>query len=338
MPRKATSTDVAKLAAVSRSAVSLVLSGRAKEARLSDDTQERVFRAAEELHYKPNAAGRSLVRGSTETVALVIRDLALLDVDPFLASALTGILQECRNEGYRVLVEAVGRGDDRDAFGELMDSGRIDGMIVENPDYADPSLQRLIRSGRPVVIFGSQGVEEEYSVGIDDRRVGFIATEHLILRGRRRIAHIPYSEAGIYGVNARLQGYKQALRKARIRYRDELVIHANFSMDSGYDAMCQLLEKNLPLDGLFVGSDAVAIGAMAALEDAHLTVPQDVAVASVDDIRQAGFCRPPLTTVPSHPFETGKAAARILLELVRGQKPRVRNVLVSTALIVRQSS
>lgn len=337
MTKAATASDVARRAEVSRSAVSLVLGGRAKDARLSEETQERIRKAAEELNYRPNAAGRSLVRGRTETIGLVIRDLDLIGVDPFLLPLLGGILDATRERGYRVLVESV-RDGGGNPFGELMDSGRIDGMIVENPNYGDKSLRRLIKSGSPVVVLGSQGVKDEISVGADDLKIGLMATEHLISLGRRRIAHIAYSEAGIYGVDRRLEGYRQAMRQAGLAVEAGLVTHANFSMESGYLAMSSLLKATPLPDALFAGSDAVAMGAIAAMKDAGYEVPRDIAVASVDDINTARFVRPSLTTVTSEPYACGKLAAQMLVELMNGRKPAERKVLVDSRLIVRGST
>ena len=338
MARKPTASDVARRACVSRSTVSLVLAGRGKEARLSEATQARVLKAAEELHYKPNAAGRSLVKGRTETIGLVIRDLALLNVDPYLLPLLNGILQRARKDGYNVLVESARGAEHGDAFGDLMDSGRIDGIIVENADFPDKSLQRLIKAGRPVVVLGSQGVAEEFSVAVDDRQIGYRATHHLAALGRRRIAHIAYSSAGIFTVDERFRGYREALKNAGLRYESALVRHANFSMESGYEAMQDLLSgKKLP-DAVFTSSDAVAIGALAAIHDAGLRVPQDLAVASVDDINAASFSRPSLTTVTSEPHASGEAAADMLIDLMSGRVPKVRNVLIDPRLIVRGST
>lgn len=335
--KAATASDVARRAEVSRSAVSLVLGGRAKDARLSEETQERIRKAAAELNYRPNAAGRSLARGRTETIGLVIRDLNLIGVDPFLLPLLNGILEATRDQGYRVLVESV-RDGGANPFGDLMDSGRIDGMIVENPNYGDKSLRRMIKSGRPVVVMGSQGLKEEASVGADDLKIGRVATEHLISLGRRKIAHIAYAEPGIYAVDKRMEGYRKAMKKGGLEISPSLVVHANFSMESGYVAMSGLLKTTPFPDAVFASSDAVAMGAIAAIQDAGYRVPQDISVASVDDINAARFFRPSLTTVTSEPYACGKLAAQMLIELMSGRKPAQQNILVETKLIVRGST
>lgn len=338
MARKPTATDVARRAEVSRSAVSLILGGRAKEARLSEETEARVRQVAAELHYKPNASARSLVNGRSDTIGLVIRDLALLDVDPYLLPLLNGIIHRARQQGYRVLVESVSSDDKGDPFGDLIDSGRIDGMIVENANYGDKSLRRMIKGGRPVVVLGSQGLKEEWSVAIDDRQIGREVTQHLVEIGRKRIAHIAFSDFRIFAADQRRLGFIDALAAAKLKSQEGYVVEANFSMQSGYDAMKRLLSLPDRPDAVFASSDAVAIGAMAAIQDAGLAIPGDIALASVDDISAAAFCRPSLTTIPSKPYETGAAAADMLIALMSGKAPVQKRQLLETQLVVRDST
>jgi DNA-binding LacI/PurR family transcriptional regulator len=338
MTRKPTASDVAKIAEVSRSAVSLVLGGRAKAARLSQETEARVRQVAADLHYKPNASGRSLKNGRTETIGLVIRDLSLLEVDPYLLPLLNGILQRARTDGYRVLVEGVRSDETGDPFGDLMDSGRIDGMIVENANFGDRSLRRLIKSGRPVVVLGSQGLREEWSVAINDQTVGRLATEHLIAIGRRRVAHISYSPPGIYAADQRRQGFLEAMKSAGVRVPPKYVVHADFSMETGYRAMLTLLALPTPPDAVFASSDAVATGAMAAVHDNGLLVPRDISIASVDDISASAYSRPSLTTVTSRPYDTGNAAADVLITLMSGHRPVRRRTVIDTQLVIRGST
>jgi DNA-binding LacI/PurR family transcriptional regulator len=338
MRSKPTANDVAHLAQVSRAAVSLVLSGRAKAARISDDTVARIRQAAKELNYKPNVVARSLASGKTQTIGLLIRDLALLEVDPYLLPLLNGIMNATRAGGYRVLVESADRGDSGDPLEELMESGRIDGIIVENPDSNSPSLIKLVESGHPVVLMGTHGGWGEYSVSADDHQIGFDATQHLISVGRKRIAHIGYAASGVNVVDQRIAGYRLALTQGGLQFDSSAIVHANFSMESGYAKMMELLDSEVRPDSVFASSDAVAIGAMAAILDSGLKIPDDIAVASVDDIAAASFCRPSLTTVTSEPYLCGKLAAEMLVELMSGRQPKVRNVVVKTQLKVRGST
>jgi DNA-binding LacI/PurR family transcriptional regulator len=338
MKTKANSTDVARRAAVSRTTVSLVVN-EVPNTRINEKTRQRVLKAARELNYKPNAAGRSLVRGRTATIGLVLRDLQLMETDLFLQPLLDGILQTTQRGGYGLLVESANGREGGDPFGALMDSGRIDGMIVENPDFGDKSLARLIQAGRPVVILGSQGAPEEFSVSMDDRLAGRLATQHLIDIGRRRIAHVAYSSPGIHANDRRFEGYVEALAEAGLALQPDLVTHANFSSETAYDAMAKLLRHpdGAP-DAVFAGSDAVAFGVMAAIQDAGLRVPADMAVVGVDDIGTARYIRPSLSTVKSHPFQSGQAAVTMLIDLMSGKVPDQQRRMMEVALVVRGST
>jgi DNA-binding LacI/PurR family transcriptional regulator len=128
------------------------------------------------------------------------------------------------------------------------------------------------------------------------------------------------------------------MRKSGLEIEPGLVTHANFSMESGYIAMVGLLSATELPDAVFASSDAVAIGAIAAIQDAGHHVPRDIAVASVDDIGAARFFRPALTTVTSEPYASGKLAAELLIELMKGERPASRSILVDTRLIVRGST
>ena len=175
-------------------------------------------------------------------------------------------------------------------------------------------------------------------MAIDDKHVGRLATEHLIQAGRRGIAHISYSASGIYAADQRRSGYLEAMNAAGLDVPETHQVQANFSMQSGYDAMAKLLSLKKRPDAVFASSDAVAIGAMAAIQDAKLSIPQDIAVAGVDDIGAAAFSRPSLTTVTSKPYETGALAADMLMSLMSGSEPPKRHMTIATELVVRGST
>jgi DNA-binding LacI/PurR family transcriptional regulator len=168
--------------------------------------------------------------------------------------------------------------------------------------------------------------------------VGQLATEHLIQTGRTRIAHISYSASGIYAADQRRSGYLQAMNAAGLDVPTAYQVQANFSMQSGYEAMVALLALKKRPDAIFASSDAVAIGAMAAIQDAKLSIPNDIAVAGVDDIGAAAFNRPSLTTVTSRPYDTGALAADMLMSLMSGTKPAKRHMTIETELVVRGST
>jgi len=336
--KRATSTDVARLAGVSRTTVSLVING-VQDARLSAETRERVINAAHELNYMPNALGRSLVRGKTDVIALVIRDLQLLDVDLYLQPLLFGIVRHANEVGFSLRVESIGSNAGMASIAALIDSGGLDGIIVENLNFREQELVQLIEHGRPVVILGSQGTAAEYAVQLDNMAAATLAMEHIIGLGRRHIVHVPYSPLGVHSTDRRIEGYQATLGKYGIPFDPGMIEPANFSPESAYDAMKRLLlrYRHRPPDALFAGSDAMAIGAMGAIYDAGFRIPHDIAVVGVDDIGLAASVRPSITTVQSHPEVQGDLASRMLIELINGRKPKRIQTIVPE-LIVRGST
>lgn len=337
--RRPSSTDVAKLAQVSRATVSLVVNG-VKDARISDSTRDRVLEAARKLRYKPNVRGRSLVSGRTDTIALVLRDIQLLEEDLYIQPLLYGILSEAQSCGFGLRVESAKTlKEEGRSVGDLIASGYVDGLIVENLDYRSHDLVEQMESGAPIVALGSQGAPREFTVQIDNVGAASSATRHLIELGRTRIAHITYSPVGVHSTDRRLEGYRAALAEAGIAGDPRLVVEANFSIQSGYDAMTHLLVSETgPPDAVFAGSDAVAMGAMAAIQDSGCRIPQDIAVVGFDDLGVSSFVRPSLTTVQSRPIEAGIFAARMLVQILKGDPPAHHRTLVGADLIQRGST
>lgn len=334
MGKRPNSNDVARHAKVSRTTVSLVING-VETARLSDETRRRVWESARALNYMPNAVGRSLVRGKTETIALVLRDLALLEVDLYLQPLLFGIVKRAKEAGYGLRVDSIGSTE----ITSLLESGYIDGMIIQNLDTGDERLKGLVSARKPVVVLGSQGFSGEHSVQTDNVSAARRATQHLLDIGRRRIAHVPYSKLGIYATDRRHEGYRRAIEAANLQYKPEMVVSADFSSDTGYKAMLRLLDLvPEPPDGVFASSDAVAIGVMAAALDAGYRVPEDIAVVGFDDIGTTHTIRPSLTTVRSHPTLAGHVATDMLLALINGKKPPNRTEIIDIELVKRGST
>jgi len=337
---RVTSTQVAKLAGVSRTTVSFVLND-VPHMGISEETRQRVLNAARQLGYVPNAAARSLVSGATRTVAIVVPHSEHLRVDAFIPRMLAGVNDTCHTHGYKVLfepmVEAAGNPG---GFLDLVDSRRIDGLIAINtPRVDDVHLQRLAAEGFPLVVFGSNLAEHAtlYSIDVNMREASRVATRHLLALGHRRVAYIGFGSIEYHGVSERLYGYSDAMREFDIEVDSRRVGFANFSAQSGYDAMNAMLERDSSLTALFAGNDTIAFGAMAALRDAGLRIPDDVAVVGYDDIPLAAYAAPPLTTMRTSPYEQACEAANLLVRLMAGERPAQLHSMNPVPLIVRES-
>lgn len=338
--KRVTSQQVAKLAGVSRTTVSFVLND-APGANISQETRQRVLRAAEELGYVPNAAAQMLVSGETRTIGLVVSQAEHLQVDAFIPQLLYSLSRSSHALGYRVLLETVDDVSRPDAYDTLVHGQRIDGLIVLNTRSDDTQLPALIQRNFPVVLLGFPDWAElgtrAGSVGTDGRNAGCRVTQHLIGLGHERIAHITFSPECYHATQDRHHGYRDALEGAGLAYDPRLVEHGNYSAASGFDAMRRLLKRRPRPTALFAGNDTVAIGAIAAIHGHGLRVPEDIAVVGYDDIPTAPFVIPPLSTVRVSAVKQGELAVRMLSGLLQVQRPGPWHVTVETPLIIRQS-
>ena len=323
-----TSAAVARAAGVSRTTVSFVLNG-VTDRGISDATRERVLQAAQALGYEPNAAASTLVSGRTGTVALVLPSVQHLHVDAFLAQLLASVAEQCRRQGLTLLIEATdGEGQQADRFVRLVRGRRIDGLIVAHPRDAEREhLLRLQDSGVPLVVLGGGWAETHPGqvLGDDTRDGARRLTAHLLALGHRRVGFVNYASSEFRNAAAREQGWRDALLAQDVSPEPGWSVHANLSADSGWQATRALLARqsgSTRPTAIFAGNDTIAFGALRALREAGLRVPQDMALVGYDDIPLAAFADPPLTTVRSDPAGQGaEAVARLRWQLDGSRAP-----------------
>lgn len=328
-----TSADVAARAGVSRTTVSFVLNYRT-DVQISDETRQRVLRAASELGYHPHAPARQLAGGRSHILGLVLRQSAeQVAGDATLAETLRGLASAARSAGSRVMVEPLAP---EGTYDRLLRSQHADGLIVSGPRMDDPSLAELVRDGFPIVLQGSMPGLDVPSVDVDNVAGARGAVEHLIALGHRRIACVTNARLTYTSAQERLAGYRAALETAAIAYDEALVAEGSFDAASGERATSELLARTA-FSAMFVASDVLTLGAFGALRGASRHVPRDVSIVGFDDIPLAAYFDPPLTTVRLPAFELGQAAGRALLDRIAGRAVPQRTLL-PTELIVRGST
>jgi DNA-binding LacI/PurR family transcriptional regulator len=327
---------VAALAGVSRTTVSFVLNDR-PETHISPATRARVLAAAAQLGYRPHASARGLAVGRSQSLGLVLRQTAeQVAEDALLAATLRGIADAARAEGYQVLLEPLAPGDG--GYGDLLRSHRADGLIISGPRAGDDDeLAALAEAGAAVVIQGSLDGVRFPCVDVDNVAGARQAVEHLVTLGHRVIGHVTNAPRPYTAARERRAGYAAVLADAGIAPDDDLVVEAAFSAASGRRAMAALLRARPDLTAVFVASDVVAFGAIAAIRDAGRGVPDDVSVVGFDDIPLAAFSDPPLTTVHVPAFELGRSAGVALLDRIHGRRGITRTVL-PIELVLRSST
>jgi LacI family transcriptional regulator len=322
------------MARVSRTTVSFVLNERAG-VKIPDETRRRVLDAAATLDYYPNSVARQLARGASRTIGLVLRQSPeQVANDGLLAETLRGLSSAARAADHRVLVETLVPGEG--SYANLVRSGRTDGLIVSGPRYDDEELVELARDGFPVVIQGSLPGLDVPSVDVDNEAGARLAVEHLLALGHRRIACITNAPTAYTAASERVAGYREALAAAGIDEEPGMIAEGAFDAQSGHRAMADILSRSTP-DAIFVASDVVAIGAIAGLREAGLSVPGDVSVVGFDAIPLAAYLDPPLTTISLPAHDLGRAAGRALLDRIAG-RPVAGRTLLPTELIVRAST
>jgi DNA-binding LacI/PurR family transcriptional regulator len=335
--RRVTSRDVAEHAGVSRTTVSFVLND-VPGVNISEETRKRVLQAAEELGYVPDASARSLASRRTRTLGLVlVRNQSHVAADAFLPQVIHGLAESTRRADFRLLLEPVEDINYPNTYINLAHSKQIDGIIFSGPRSDDEQLTALVDEGFPVVLLGQLPGNVACFVDVDNRSAAREVVEHLIHLGHQRIGCITNAPREYTGGADRLAGYRDALEAAGLPFEERLVRFGGFVAESGYRAAHSLLQEITSPMALFVASDVVAFGAMAAIRERGLTIPDDVALVGFDDIPLARYVDPPLTTVRLPAAELGRQAGQMIVNLVQDGEMAVRNMILETELIVRAS-
>lgn len=331
---RVTLKDVAAACGVSRATVSLVLQD---SSRVSAPTKERVRETMEQLGYVYDRRAANLRTQRSMTVALVATDVR----NPFFAELTMAVERRLYNQGYTLLLGYSYDDQNRQTrLLEAMVEHRVDGVLLV-PSYqttSDMLAGSLVASGIPHVLM-ARHVPRHYAdyVGADNVRAAELIGEHLASTGRRRVAFL----GGPARSTARIErerGLRAALREQGVEFDPNMSIPAAADRDGGESAVKQLLEVGPPPEAVVCYSDVVAFGVMAALRAAGLQPGRDIAVASFDDILDAGLQQPPLTSVATHPDRTGTEAAEFLLRRIEDPSLPPRTVLLSPELHVREST
>ncbi|MDZ4763180.1 MAG: LacI family DNA-binding transcriptional regulator [Chloroflexota bacterium] len=328
--------DVAKQAGVSRSTVSRVVNN---EGYVSDETRARVLEVIERLNFSPNHAARALVKQRSDVVGVVMPGTAnvFFGDNSYFPMLLQGIAEAADQREYNMMLCLGHPNEDREAFSRRIIRNRIaDGLIIASISGDDPLIDRLIKA-IPYFVMVERPLYHEDAISYvtaDNLRGGQIATEHLINLGYRRIAHIT-GHLNISDGQDRLVGYRRALERAGIPFNPDLVHLGRFSYDAGYHSMKALLEHHP--DAVFVSSDTAALGAMRAIQDAGLRIPDDIGVVVFDDLDVAVRATPALTTIRQPVQKKGEAAFALLLDLINGAIQSPHQIILPVQLVIRQS-
>lgn len=327
----ATIYDIAKAVGVTQTTVANALAGRGN---VSEATRQRILKCAQEMGYRPNAIARSLAQGKTYTLALILPRIST----PFYPEIAEAVEHTAMQHDYQLLLcnthddPALGR-----RYLERLISRWVDGLIVMGASLPLDDITAQIERGLPVVLCDWQENEAPDGVphvSVDFRQAGALAAQHLIALGHRRLAVIADEPMQIL----RLEGFRTTVQDAGITLSPEYVQQGNSTIESSYIAAKTLLRLTPRPTAIFATTDWMALGAMQAVFEAGLRVPNDISLIGLDDIVVSAHVSPPLTTIAIPKEQLAAATMEVLLSQIVGQNGEPTSVVVPPHLVVRQST
>jgi LacI family transcriptional regulator len=328
--------DIARKANVSYATVSRALNNKRG---VRESTRHRVLELAAEMSYTPNAIARGLVKKQTLTLGLIIPDIT----NPFYPEVARGIEDGATEEGFSIFLCNTNWEREREVdYLRLLAEKRVDGIILAPMDNEVEAVEHRLTGKIPIVYVSNapHGTQRSFVV-IDNVLGGFLATEHLIRAGYRRIGFVGSTEDSLT-IEERLKGYRRALKKHSLAIEKKYIQMGEFKLETGYRIIRRLIADGDYPRAIFAENDLLALGILQGVKASGLSVPEDVAIVGFDDIPFAGFPEVQLTTINQPKYEMGRKAVEILLEQIGGsaasQPVQIRQIYLNPQLVVRESS
>jgi DNA-binding LacI/PurR family transcriptional regulator len=338
MASKVTLKQVATRAGVSYQTVSKVLNGKAQ---VADETRQRIMHAVQELGYRPNQIARNMRAKRSHMIGYSWVPTSPNQVNHILDQFLSSMVIEAEAAGYHLLPFPFREGEAQvDDYRELINTGRVDGFVISSVNYNDPRIAFLLEQKFPFVAFGRSNPDLDFPyVDIDGADGICQAVEYLISRNHNRIAAIAWPENSRVG-NERLRGYFETMQAAGLDVRTHWIERGEGTFEFGRQAAVRLLR--LPASerptAIVALNDTQAIGALRAAHEQGLEVGRDIAIIGFDDAPMSQYLFHPLTTIRQPIHEAGRECVEILVDLMKGNQPLKRKVLLRPELILRDSA
>jgi DNA-binding LacI/PurR family transcriptional regulator len=329
--------DVARAAGVNPSTVSRVI---ADSPRISAKTKEKVLKVMEQLDYHPNAIARSLASRSTKTIGVIMpHSMDQVFLNPFFTEVIRGISVSALARGYYVLLSTGSTGDEEHrAISRLINERRVDGLILLTSRLSDKSIESLRKERFPFVVVGKPSKAEDVNwVDNDNREASFQAAEHLIKLGHERIGFIG-GDFSYVVIGERFRGYKKALDYHGISFDKELLCLDEFAEEGGYRAAGRLLALKNPPTAILAADDLMAFGAMRAIKERGLSIPDDISIIGFNDTPLAAYMDPPLSSVEIFVYDLGCSAGEILINQLQEPDGHRRHIIIPAGLKPRGST
>lgn len=330
---KTTLETIADRTGFSTSTVSRVLSGKSKDGRISEKTAETIRKAAEETGYTPNILAQNLRKGRTFTIGLVVPDIS----NPYFAEITSVIVAEAKRNGYTTIVTDTMESEaaQNDSVCALV-SRKVDGMIIVPCGSAPKFLEEINEHTAPVILVDRYFENSRLPyVSTNNRQGGSDGTDILLRNGHKKIACIQGNLASVPN-RRRIEGYRAALRKAGME-AEERIVGNDFTVQNGYIETKLLLESPDRPTAIFALSNTIGLGAIRAIREAGLRIPEDISLVSFDNNIYLDYLIPAVTRIGQRVEEMGRMAVKLLLESIRDQRKLGSQIELSAETILRES-
>jgi LacI family transcriptional regulator len=317
--------DIAEAVGKSVAAVSRALNNYDD---ISEETREYIKRVAREMGYV-----------STDTLGFILPTQSARNSDPYFGELLAGITAEATHQGFDLLVSTcTGGPEERWSYLRLINSQRVDGIIVARPRWRDDRIELLLEKQFPFVVIGVTNIQGNFlSVSEDVTASAQLVVEHLVQQGHNRIALIN-APSDLFFSSDFLAGFRKAMRAAGLQINEEYLESCGFTQKDGYRVAQKLLSKAEAPTAIITADDIVALGVMAAVQDQGLEVGSDVVVTGYGDILLAEYSQPPLTTIHRSTYTLGQQACQLIISQLRNEPAPNKNIVLEPSLVIRQSS
>lgn len=341
------SSEIAKLAGVSRSTVSRVINNYSN---VPEETREKVLKVIKEYDYVPHASARMLAGSKNRVIGLFIVDITdtegsmknRITKSPYFLEFTSSVIEMASEMGYTVLVHIIHNEEGYDKIKECYYNKTISGGIFIGQSDGDESIKTIINRGYKVVLV-DQSIRQDdiiYNkcmiVNADNFNGAYTATKYLIDKNHTQIAHITGGTAK-FSSNDRIRGYKKALEDAGIPVNKNLIINSEFVENGGYNAVKKLLSRGVKFTAIFASNDKIAFGAIKAIKEEGLKVPDDISVIGFDDIESSKYFNPPLTSIKMELVEMAGIATKSVIESIENDVKFSANYVVPVTLQERKS-
>lgn len=333
MKKNATIIDIAKAVGVSATAVSNTLRNKGN---YSEETKQRIWEAARNMNYSPNEIARSLRYNNTNTIGVVVSDASYA----FIASIVKGIEETARKHGYNIILcnTNLDKNQEKEVIQVLVDK-RVDGLILVASMLTlkkDIEYMNSLRIPYVYLIRRSKEADHDYVVN-NNYQGAYQMIEYLIKTGSRKIHFINIKE-GTTSYSDRLQGYQEALKDNGIENDSSIIYSIKPSIEEGISVMKYILANKSNVETVFCGCDTIAIGVIEAILEKGIKIPEEIRVASYDDIEYAAYFRVPLTTVRQPKYRIGQKGAEILLNKITNLDTSIERIVLKPDIIIRKST